>query len=106
MADPNEFDHVLPENTARTGAGHPDEIRENIWSRLIHTILIGIMLWVARTVLGVMTVIQFIILLADNKKPNERLAAFGESVGIWYAKAVRYQTAASEVKPWPWTDLD
>ncbi|MBT5294689.1 MAG: DUF4389 domain-containing protein, partial [Octadecabacter sp.] len=27
-------------------------------------------------------------------------------VGIWVAKATRYQTAASEDKPWPWTELD
>ena len=27
-------------------------------------------------------------------------------LGIWVAKAARYQTAASNVKPWPWTELD
>ena len=61
---------------------------------------------VAQTVLGVMTVVQFIIMLVNNKQPNERLAEFGTDLGIWIAKAARYQTAASNVKPWPWTDLD
>jgi len=27
-------------------------------------------------------------------------------MGVWMAKAIRYQTAGSEVKPWPWTELD
>ncbi|MGR3708080.1 MAG: DUF4389 domain-containing protein, partial [Alterinioella nitratireducens] len=54
---------------------------------------------------GVATVIQFII-MAVQKERNERLAEFGTDLGIWMAKAARYQTAASTVKPWPWTDLD
>ena len=53
-----------------------------------------------------MTVVQFVVMLINNKQPNERLAEFGTDLGIWIAKAARYQTAASEVKPWPWTDLD
>lgn len=106
MADPHEFDDVLPENTARARDRRPEQIEENIWARLLHMILIGLMLWGARTILSVVAVIQFVILLVSNKKPNARLAEFGESVGIWYAKAVRYQSAASEVKPWPWTELD
>lgn len=64
------------------------------------------MISVAQTVLGVMTVIQFVIMLVNNKAPNERLAEFGTDLGIWIAKAARYQTAASNVKPWPWTELD
>ena len=69
-------------------------------------ILIAIMISFAQTILGVVTVIQFIILVINNKQPNERLADFGTDLGIWVAKAARYQTAASNVKPWPWTELD
>lgn len=79
---------------------------DNLLMRLIYMILIAIMISFAQTVLGVVTVIQFIILVINGKKPNERLADFGTDLGIWIAKAARYQTAASEVKPWPWTDLD
>lgn len=74
--------------------------------RLVFMILIAIMISVAQTVLGVVTIVQFIILLLNDKQPNERLADFGTDLGIWVAKAARYQTAASNVKPWPWTDLD
>ncbi len=73
--------------------------------RLIYMIIIAVMISLAQTVLGVATVVQFIILLI-NKNPNERLADFGTDLGVWVAKAARYQTAASNVKPWPWTELD
>ena len=79
---------------------------ENILLRLIHMLIIAVMLSFAQTILTVATVIQFIIMLVNNKKPNERLAEFGTDLGVWIAKAARYQTAASDVKPWPWTDLD
>ncbi|WP_289079853.1 DUF4389 domain-containing protein, partial [uncultured Sulfitobacter sp.] len=56
--------------------------------------------------LTVATVIQLAIMLVSNHKPNERLAEFGTDLGVWMAKAARYQTGASDVKPWPWTELD
>lgn len=83
----------------------PEE-KDSLWMRLVFMILIAIMISIAQTVLGVTTVIQFIIMVLSKGEPNERLADFGTSLGIWIAKAARYQTAASEVKPWPWTDLD
>ena len=83
----------------------PEE-KDSLWMRLVFMILIAIMISIAQTVLGVTTVIQFIIMVLSKGEPNERLADFGTSLGIWVAKAARYQTAASEVKPWPWTDLD
>lgn len=80
----------------------PDTMLE----RLIYMILIAIMISLAQTVLTVITVIQFVIMLINSKEPNPRLAEFGTDLGIWMAKAARYQTAASNVKPWPWTELD
>ena len=80
----------------------PDSLLE----RLIYMLIIAVMISFAQTILGVATVIQFIIMLVNNKQPNERLADFGTDLGVWVAKAARYQTAASNVKPWPWTELD
>jgi hypothetical protein len=74
--------------------------------RLVYMLLIAVMISLAQTVLGVATVIQLVVMLVNNKQPNERLADFGTDLGIWIAKAARFQTAASEVKPWPWTELD
>lgn len=79
---------------------------DNMLLRFVYMVLIAVMISVAQTVLGVATIIQFVVMLVNNKQPNERLAEFGTDLGIWVAKAARYQTAASNVKPWPWSDLD
>jgi hypothetical protein len=91
----------------RINGEQPDPgAHENLLMRLVYMILIAIMISLAQTVLGVVTILQFVILLINNRRPNERLAEFGTDLGIWIAKAARFQTAASEVKPWPWTELD
>ncbi|MEO9650992.1 MAG: DUF4389 domain-containing protein [Roseobacter sp.] len=74
--------------------------------RLLYMLLIAVMISLAQTILGAVTVIQFVVMLVNSKEPNERLADFGTDLGVWVAKAARYQTAASNVKPWPWTELD
>ncbi len=84
----------------------PEAEDENIVLRLVYMLIIAFMISIAQTILGVATVIQFIIMLINNKQKNERLAEFGTDLGVWIAKAARYQTAASDVKPWPWTELD
>ena len=83
----------------------PEEL-DNMLQRFIYMLLIAVMISLAQTVLGVATVVQFVIMLVNKKEPNERLADFGSDLGIWIAKAARFQTAASNVKPWPWTELD
>jgi hypothetical protein len=74
--------------------------------RLLHLILVGILIGAATAVLHVMTVVQFVVMLADNGKSNTQIAAFGKSLGAWIAKAARFQTAESDQKPWPWSPLD
>ena len=80
--------------------------RDSLLIRLVFMLLIALMISIAQTVLGVATLVQFVIMVLSKGEPNERLAEFGTSLGIWIAKAARYQTAASNVKPWPWTELD
>ncbi len=79
---------------------------ENIFLRIVYMVIIWVMLSVASTILTLATVIQVVIMLINNKRPNERLAEFGTDLGVWIAKAARFQTGASDVKPWPWTELD
>lgn len=79
---------------------------DSLFMRLIYMILIAILISLAQTILGIVTLVQFILMVINNRQPNENLAEFGTSLGIWIAKAARFQTAASEVKPWPWTELD
>ncbi|SEV99085.1 protein of unknown function [Cognatiyoonia koreensis] len=85
---------------------NPETDFDNMFVRLIFMIIIAVLLSFAHTLLGVMTIAQFIIMLANQRQPNEQLAEFGTTMGVWIAKAARYQTGASEVKPWPWTELD
>lgn len=98
----DEEDKVMGRMTGE----QPEMEEENLFIRLIYMIIIAVMISLAQTVLGVITIIQFVIMLVSNKEPNERIAEFGTDLGIWLAKAARYQTAASNVKPWPWTELD
>ena len=82
------------------------EVEDSLLMRLVFMVLIAAMISIAQTVLTVTTVVQFVIMLVNDKRPNERLADFGLNLGIWIAKSARYQTAGSNVKPWPWTELD
>ena len=74
--------------------------------RLLWMVFISVMLSLAQTVLTFVTVIQFIIMPVSGRQPNQRLADFRTTLGIWIAKAARYQTAASEMRPWPWSEVD
>lgn len=80
--------------------------RDSLVMRLVYFVLIGLMISVAVNVLGVIALIQFIIMVVNKGEPNENLADFGTDLGVWLAKAARYICAASEVKPWPWTEID
>jgi len=84
----------------------PETPKDGMAMRLLYMVLLWVMLQLAQSVLMLVTVVQFVIMLVSNGTPNERLADFGTDLGVWIAKAARYQTAASEVKPWPWTELD
>ncbi len=84
----------------------PSLDRSRMAWRLLHVILVGILIGAATAVLHVMTIVQFIVMLADKGQPNAQIAAFGTALGKWQAKAARFQTAASEDKPWPWSALD
>lgn len=105
MADPHEFDDVMPDHPAYAEK-RPEEIEENVFTRILFMVLIWMMMSIASTVIGFLALFQGIILLFNSKKPNARVADLGTDIGIWFAKATRYITGASEVKPWPWTELD
>jgi hypothetical protein len=83
-----------------------DGAPESLWLRLLWMILIAIMLGVVQTVLQVTALVQFILMVTRNGRPNVEIAWFGKRLGDWSAKAIRYQTAADDEKPWPWTPLD
>ncbi len=79
---------------------------EGMGWRLLWMVIIGAMLSIAQTVLLAAAVVQFILMLTRQGKPNVELAWFGKRLGDWLAKAARYQTGADDEKPWPWSKLD
>ena len=90
----------------RLNGEQPEAEKHPMGMRLVYMVILWVMLSLAQTVLTIATVVQFVLMLINNNQPNERLAEFGTDLGIWIAKAARFQTGASEVKPWPWTELD
>ncbi|WP_319824336.1 DUF4389 domain-containing protein [Thalassovita sp.] len=83
----------------------PDQ-PEGLLMRIVFILIIGMMMSVSQTILGALTLIQVVIMALNKGAPNENLADFGTDLGVWMAKAVRYMSAASNVKPWPWSELD
>lgn len=84
----------------------PQTEQDGLGLRLVYTLLIMVMLSVCQTMLGVIVVVQFVVMALNKSEANENLADFGTDLGVWMAKAVRYVTGASAVKPWPWTEID
>jgi hypothetical protein len=92
-----------------SGRMHGEQLEpeaEGFVMRIIHVLIIAVMMSLSQTILGVLTLIQIVIMALNKGEPNENLAEFGTDMGVWMAKSVRYMTAASDVKPWPWTELD
>ena len=92
--------------SGRIHGEQPEVSKSALGARLVYVVILWLMVQFALTVLGVVTVIQFILMLVSGGQANERLAEFGTDLGVWMAKAARFLTGASEVKPWPWTELD
>ena len=75
---------------------------ESLWMRLLWIIILALLIPIAQTLLTAATVLQFVLMALQDRKPNTQLAWFGHALGDWLAQAARFQTAASEEKPWPW----
>jgi len=96
---------MTPE-TNETDKPRADEpLPREVWPRILWIVVIVFMISVAQTVLLIVAVLQVVIMLTSKGVPNEELADFGCMVGAWVAKAARFQSAASDEKPWPWTPM-
>lgn len=77
------------------------EPEQSIWMRGLWMIVIAILIRIAAFILFVATVLQFLLMLIGKAK-NENIAKFGEQMANWFDKAARFQTGASDEKPFPW----
>jgi hypothetical protein len=75
----------------------------NIWIRGLFMLLMAIALHVCVTVLGFVTIIQFVITLLSDT-PNNRLALFGRSMGNFLRQVVNFLTFATETMPFPFSE--
>jgi len=77
--------------------------RRNIWIRGLFMLLMALAYQVSGTVVCFVTVIQFLIMLL-NDKPNARLVSFGHSLGRYLKQIVDFLTFAIEEIPFPFND--
>ena len=72
-----------------------------IWMRGLMMLILAFLFWLAETVLGVVAVVQFLWMLFTKEK-NALLMDFGTDLGEWLAAVARFQSGATEDKPFPW----
>ncbi len=81
-----------------------DEARSpsrQVWLRGLFMLLFVIGLGAGQAILNLVALLQFGWLLFAGHA-NRQLAQFGKSLAKWLAEAARFQSAASEEKPFPW----
>jgi len=97
MADLENDPIELEEPDKSADAGVP----EGIWLRGLWMLVLAMMFGLAQTILGVLAVVQFLWMLLAKEK-NHLLVEFGDDLGKWMAHVARFQSGASEDKPFPW----
>jgi len=77
--------------------------KRNIWMRGLYMLLMGLAFHVCVTVLGIVTIIQFVMTLLSDA-PNNRLVSFGRSMGNYLRQIVNFLTFATEDIPFPFSE--
>ncbi len=73
----------------------------DVWKRGLFMLLFAIAFSIGQMVLNVTAIVQFIWLLAVRER-NDYLARFGASLSAWFAEVSRFQSCATDDKPFPW----
>lgn len=73
----------------------------NIWMRGLWMLVFAFLVELAKTILAVVALIQFLWMLFTKEK-NELLVDFGRDLGTWLQDVARFQTGSTEQKPFPW----
>jgi hypothetical protein len=95
-----------PPAAAAAAADGPRIDKGKMGMRLVYILLVGVMFSVAAAALNVLTIVQFIVMLADNGKTNAQISAVGLKLGAWMSKAAKFQLNDDADKPWPWSPLE
>ncbi len=120
MTDQNENNNETPE-TPETPVSEPEPTTEThqthhkryepepeiypsgVWMRALHMIIFMALFGVAEGILFFMAVFQFFWMLF-TKSRNPSIAQFGDQVSEWLRAVGRFQTGATDDKPFPWSE--
>lgn len=94
-----------PETASQWEIVDEDEYDGNVWMRGLFMLILAVLFGIAEMVLVVFAVLQFLWLLFSKEK-NAFLADTGDTIGKWLMEVSRFQTGATEDKPFPWRSLD
>jgi hypothetical protein len=73
------------------------------WMRAFYIVFFMAAFGLAQTVLGLLTVVQFVWMLATGE-PNPLLRGFGGSLARWFGDVVRFLSCSCDDKPFPWRE--
>lgn len=77
-------------------------IDKSVWLRGLWMLVLAVLFGIAETVLLAAAVIQFLWMVFAKEK-NRFIADFGKDLSAWLSKTARFQTGASDEKPFPWS---
>ncbi len=77
--------------------------RKGAWLRGFFMLAFAIFFALGQTLLNLIALVQFFWLLFAAER-NETLSRFGTTLGLWLAEVARFQSCASDEKPFPWKD--
>lgn len=89
---------ILEEPGADRATG--DGASDNVWMRGLWMVFFVVALWVARALVIVAGLVQFLWMLLGNGR-NHYVAEFGEDLADWMARATLYVTAVTDDRPFP-----
>jgi uncharacterized protein DUF4389 len=74
---------------------------KDVWIRGLFMLLFAIAFGIGQAVLNAIAIVQFLWLLFA-RETNGPLVRFGNSLSVWLGDVARFQTCATDVKPFPW----
>lgn len=104
MVKPNkEFDDMIDpvELKEPKGGSQTFDPPKGIWMRGLMMLILALMFGLAETVLAVLALVQFLWMVFTREK-NSLLMDLGVGLGEWMAATARFQSGATEDKPFPW----
>lgn len=99
--DTSDTDNVTPTSASEEVSIVKD--RGDLWRRALFMLLFALLYSVARFVLGVVVVVQFLVVLFTGSA-NEQLLRLGSSLSVYAYQVFKFLTFTSDEQPFPMSD--